>query len=104
VSTWLWLGPYCAVAVIAWRLVAGHLAWWWFERNTWSYKRDHTSPDSERWIAAGVMGLFAALIWPVLLLWRLLPRTNIGIGAEARAKARQQAERIRELEKEAGLR
>lgn len=91
------------------RLLAGHFAWRMaaastaYDYNTHRYEQ-LTAPNSDQWFGAAVGGLAFGLVWPLVLLTVKLPMSKLAIGAEAAAIRRRQAERIAELEREAGIR
>lgn len=93
------------------RLLAGHFAWHMggrgtneYNYDTHKYERIPTVPDGYAWFPAALAGLALGLVWPLVLLTVKLPMSKIAIGQEAAAIRRRQAERIAELEREAGIR
>jgi len=81
------------------RVVAGRLAWGFLDRTNERYSHLCCSrPDGGQWFGATLVGLFAAIVWPVTLVWVLVGRSSLRVGAEARAHAKARAARLRELE------
>jgi hypothetical protein len=81
---------YFVMAAGASRLLTGHFAYQCSRRQR---------PTGADWFWFGVLGTLAATACPVALLWHFLPP----IGAEREAIQRRKADRLRELEREAGI-
>lgn len=86
---------YLVGLVVTWRLLAGHLAWKFHTDRCYPGKK----PAGERWTEGILAGACLAVAWPVVAVG-LLPWK---IGAEKEAAQRAKAERLRELEREAGI-
>lgn len=96
---WLAVAVYSLIALVAARAFAGALAWSWAADST--LRRDGR-PDGAQWFGATVLSLLAGCAWPlVLIVWKLPAPV---IGAEREQKLREREHRIRELEREAGIR
>ncbi len=97
---WLILGPYIAVQFVAVRVLTGHLAWTYFE-NSYEYKRERLGkPNCEQWFGAFVVSCVCSCVWPLALVFTRIP---LKAGAEAKADRRLKGERLKQLEREAGL-
>jgi hypothetical protein len=91
---------YAVAGLVCARLIAGHLAYRFWER---SYKR-FDGPDGEQWLGAWLIGLAVGVVWPLALLISKINFTRFAVGAEAREIQRRQAQRITDLERQAGIR
>ncbi len=91
---WFLIVPYVVVSLIAWRLLAGHIAW----------KCLGEEPDTEDWVVGIVIGGFTVLLWPLVLLgWTvyvLWVKTPILVGAERSGKRAAEKKRLEKLEEE----
>jgi hypothetical protein len=95
---------YGLIALAAWRMFAGHLAW----RMMASYKRSYpglgsglVGPSGEQWFGGLIGGLLAAAVWPLALIFFWWP---VRVGAEKRGERDALLARITELERETNLR
>lgn len=100
---------YGLVLVAFTRVVAGSVAWEFLERESERYRRYgededvRSRPASGQWSGGALVGLLAAIVWPVTLVWVLVGRSSIRVGAEAHAHAKAREARLRELEDQLGV-
>lgn len=100
-GNWIAVG-YGVVALLSLRPVAGAIAW--HEKSS-----RQARPEGEDWVLATIMGLIACGLWPLIfgaiVLLRVGPfRSAYERDEDLKVREREQAERIRELEREAGIR
>ena len=94
---------YAVVAFGMWRATMGHLAWRMMKTKKMEYPalyKNLIEPTGEVWFMALMVAFPIALVWPVSLVFVRWP---FAIGEEREAKKRELQQRIRELEREAGL-
>lgn len=84
------------------RLFAGHFGWKAAERRTLRSYASATEPYDFGWYLVG--GLAIGWLWPIFLAGRCIRMERFAVGAEREAIVRQQRERIKELEREMGVR
>lgn len=92
---------YAIAGTVCARLLAGHVAWWLAKRPQWNGPK--VAPTGEQWSGAWCCGMLAGFVWPLIAVVALVPTERWAVGAERRELQRQQAERIRQLETELGL-
>jgi hypothetical protein len=95
---WLIAVAYAIPALVCFRMLAGHIAW--RDKFAWS-----ATPDSWDWTWGCFCAVAPALVWPLLALWRVLhfPRFRWVVGAEREGRAKADAQRLEDRERELGL-
>ena len=94
---------YAVVALIAARMIAGHLAWRMFnvDRAKGYSSRCLESPTGDQWFGAWCLALCLAVVWPLVVVAMLAPWR---MGAEREAQIAARERRVGELERELGIR
>jgi len=102
---WLILALYVVGYALAFRRIAGQLAWHLQAVSSWSSEY----PEGAQWVGAIATATFASLIWPVSIpvAWGL-SKDQVGAGrlfyTPAHVRERIYKERIAELERQVGIR
>lgn len=109
-----WVVPlffYLIGYTIAFRRIAGQLAWHSYHAQQKAYRvlyEDKVVPGGEQWFGSIVASLILSVVWPVSLPVAYgLAAAQLGTGifyTPRSDRERLQQQRIRELEKAAGLR
>jgi len=103
---WLVLALYIVGYALAFRRIAGQMAWYYAEEGAYG-RREY--PSAEQWFGAILTATFASLIWPVSLpvAWGLSTE-QVGAGrlfyTPLNVRERIYKERIAELERQVGIR
>lgn len=95
---------YGLAALIAARLIAGHLAYlWWDSAGQKPWDRYHSTPrpSGGQWLCAAFVGMVVAVLWPAVLMLTVAPLPKVG--AERAEDLRQREQRIKRAEKELGI-
>jgi hypothetical protein len=90
---------YSLIALVTMRILTAHFAWWFHEHREYCFL-DDTEPTGDQWVGAAFVAMMIAIVWPIAVFWTI---NFPAVGAAGRAKIRQQEERIKQLEREAGI-
>lgn len=98
---------YWLVAALAVRPVAGHFAWAMFARykeNLPTWSQGKTRPQGDQWFAAVTLASLLCAWWPLVAVYAAAGAKLPKVGAEREALLREREQRIRDAERELGLR